>query len=93
MFALWPMGRDGDILGKNPKILLKNRQILEKMYSYFIFTSILNPHEFFHDKCHRLSFLMSQTWFVCSIGPFGANTADFFLRKSVKLLPVNSTVF
>jgi hypothetical protein len=31
MFALWPMGRDGHILGQNHKILLKNRQILEKM--------------------------------------------------------------
>jgi hypothetical protein len=30
MFALWPMGRYGDILGQNHKILLKNRQILEK---------------------------------------------------------------
>jgi hypothetical protein len=31
MFALWPMGRYGDILGQNYKILLKNRQILKKM--------------------------------------------------------------
>jgi hypothetical protein len=45
MFALWPMGRDGDILGKNHKILLKNRQILEKMYNHIIFASILNPCE------------------------------------------------
>jgi hypothetical protein len=29
MFALWPMGRYGDILGQNHQILLKNRQILE----------------------------------------------------------------
>jgi hypothetical protein len=30
MFALWPMGRIGDILGQNHKTLLKNHQILEK---------------------------------------------------------------
>jgi hypothetical protein len=30
MFALWPMGLDGDILGQSHKILLKNRKILEK---------------------------------------------------------------
>jgi hypothetical protein len=40
MFALWPMGRSGDILGQIHKILLKNRQILEKMYNHFIFISI-----------------------------------------------------
>jgi hypothetical protein len=64
MFALWPMGRYRDILGQNHKILLKNRQILEKIYNHFIFNSILNPSEYSCDKCHRLSFLMSQTWFV-----------------------------
>jgi hypothetical protein len=61
------------------------------MYNHFIFTSILNPCEFSHAKCHRLSFLMSQTQLVCTIDHFGAKTADF-LRKSVKLLPVNSIV-
>jgi hypothetical protein len=30
MFALWPMGRYGDILGQNYKILLKNCQMFEK---------------------------------------------------------------
>jgi hypothetical protein len=45
MFALWPTGRYGD-----HKILLKNRQILEKMYNHLIFTSILNPSEFSYDK-------------------------------------------
>jgi hypothetical protein len=30
MFALWPKGHYGDILGQNHMILLKNRQILEK---------------------------------------------------------------
>jgi hypothetical protein len=30
MIALWLMGRYGDILGQNHKILLKNRQILGK---------------------------------------------------------------
>jgi hypothetical protein len=90
MFALWPKGRYEDILGQNHKILLKNRQIWGKMYNYFIFTSILNSCECSYDKCNRLSFLMSQTRFVCSFGHFGAKTADF-LRKSVKLLPVNSS--
>jgi hypothetical protein len=39
MFALWPIGRYGAILGQNHKILLKNRQILEKMYNHIVFTS------------------------------------------------------
>jgi hypothetical protein len=91
MSALWPMGRYGDILGQNHKILLKNRQILEKMCNHFIFTSILNPCESSYDKCYRLSFLISQIRFGCSIGHFGAKTVDCG-RKSVKLLSVNSTV-
>jgi hypothetical protein len=74
MLALWPMGRYGDIVGQNHKILLKNRQILKHMYSY--------------DKYHRLSFLMSQTWFVYSVGHFGTKTTGIG-RKSVKLLRVN----
>jgi hypothetical protein len=77
MFALLPMERYGDILGQNHKILLKNRQILEKMCNHFISTSTLNPCESSYDECHRLSFLMSQTQFVCSISHFGAKTADF----------------
>jgi hypothetical protein len=76
MFALWPMGRYGDIFGQNYQILLKNRQILEKMHNNFIFTSVFNPCESSYDKCHRLSFFMSQTRFVCSIGHFGAKTKD-----------------
>jgi hypothetical protein len=74
MFALWPMGRYRDILGQNHKILLKNRQILEKMNNHFIFTSILNPSKFSYDKYHRLSFRISQTVFVFYIGHFGAKT-------------------
>jgi hypothetical protein len=77
MFALWPMGRYRYILGQNHKILLKNRQILEKMCNHFIFTSILNLCEYFYNKCHRLSFLMFQTQFVCSIRHLEAKTADF----------------
>jgi hypothetical protein len=92
MFAIWPKGHYGDILGQNHKILSKNRQILEKMYNHFIFTSILNPCDSSNDKCHGVSFLMSQTSFVWSIAYFGAKTADYW-RKSVKLLPVNSMVF
>jgi hypothetical protein len=71
------MGRYGDIWGQNHPILLKTRQILEKMYNHFIFISILNFSEYSYDKCHRLSFLMSQTRFVYSIGHFGAKTTDF----------------
>jgi hypothetical protein len=71
------MERYGDILGQNHKILLKNRQILEKMGIHFIFTRILNPCDSSHDKCHRLLFLMFQIRFMCSIGQFGAKTADF----------------
>jgi hypothetical protein len=41
MFALWPMGLDGDILGQNHKILLKNRQLLEKNVSSFYFHQYL----------------------------------------------------
>jgi hypothetical protein len=78
MFALWPMGRYGDIWGQNHKILLKNRQILEKMYNHFIFNSILNPDEYSYDKCHRLSFLISQTRFVYSIGHLGAKPQIFY---------------
>jgi hypothetical protein len=58
------------------------------MYNHFILTSILNFSESSYDKCHRLSFLMSQTQFLCYIGHLGAKTTDF-LRKSLKLLPVN----
>jgi hypothetical protein len=64
MFALWPTGRYGDSLGQNHTILLKNRQILEKMYNHFIFNSILNPSGYSYDKCHRLSFVMPQTLLV-----------------------------
>jgi hypothetical protein len=77
MCALWLMGSYGDILGQIHKILLKNRQILEKMYNHFIFTSFLNSFESSYDKYHRVSLLISQTRFVCSIGHFGAKTADF----------------
>ena len=91
MFALWLKQRYGDILGQNHKILLKNRQILEKMYNHFIFTSILNSSKFYNGKYYMLSLVMSQTLFMYSIGHFGAKTTDF-LRKPVKLLPVNSSL-
>jgi hypothetical protein len=77
MFAIWPLGCYGDILGQNHEILLKNRQILEKIYHYFIFITDLNPSESSDDKCHRLSFMMSQTRFVYFIGHFGAKKAEF----------------
>jgi hypothetical protein len=56
---------------------LKNRQILEKMYNHFIFTSILNLCKPSRDKCHRLSLLMSQILFMCPIGHFRAKPTDF----------------
>jgi hypothetical protein len=59
------------------------------MYIHFIFNSIFNPCEYSYDKCHRLSFLMFQTRFVYFIGHFETKTTYFFLRKSVKILPVN----
>jgi hypothetical protein len=39
--------------------------------------SILNTSESSDDKCHRLSFLMSQNKVCISIGHFGAKTAFF----------------
>jgi hypothetical protein len=81
IIALWLMGRNGDILGQDHKILLKNRQILgKKICNHFIFTSILNPCESSYDKCHRLSFLMSQTRFACSIGHFGEKPQIYFTK-------------
>jgi hypothetical protein len=81
MFALRPMGRYGDILGQNHKILLKNRQILEKKYNHFIFTSVVHPCDSSYDKCYRLSFCMFQTQFVCSFSHFGAKTTYSFYEK------------
>jgi hypothetical protein len=43
-----------------------------KMHNYFIVSSILNPDKSCNDKYHRLSFLMSQKWFVYFIDLFGA---------------------
>jgi hypothetical protein len=53
----------------------------EKMYNHFIFTGFSNPCESSYAKCHRVSFLLSHTRFVCSIGNFGAKTADFFYEN------------
>jgi hypothetical protein len=50
---------------------------LEKMHNYFIVISILNPDKSSYDKYHRLSFLISQTWFVYFIDHFGAKNAEF----------------
>jgi hypothetical protein len=65
-----PLGRYGAILGQNRKILL------EKMHNYFIVISISNPGNSY-DKYHKLSFLMSRTWFVYFIDHFGAKNAEF----------------
>jgi hypothetical protein len=63
--------------GQNHKILLKNAK---KMYNNFIFTSILNPSESSYDKCHRLSFLMSETQFLCYIGHIGTKTHRYLTK-------------
>jgi hypothetical protein len=47
------------------------------MHNYFIVISILTPDKSSFDKYHRLSFLMSQTWFVYFIDHFGATNANF----------------
>jgi hypothetical protein len=72
-----PHGELRRYFGTKHKILLKNRQILEKMYNHFIFTSILNPSKYSGGKCHRLSFIISQIRFVYFIGHFGAETAEY----------------
>jgi hypothetical protein len=60
MFALWPSGRYGDILGQTHRILLK-----KKLLNYFIIIlNILNPKESFYNKCHMSSLRMSQKLFV-----------------------------
>jgi hypothetical protein len=46
------------------------------MHNYFIVISIQNPDKSFYDKYHRLSFVMSQTWFVYFIDHFGAKYAE-----------------
>jgi hypothetical protein len=77
MFALWPIGRYGDICGQIHNTLLKNRQILENMNNHLIFTNIFTLNKYFYDRWHKLSSLMSQTRFVYSFGHFGANITDF----------------
>jgi hypothetical protein len=56
--------------------MAKSLKIGEKIHNYFIVISISNPNKFY-DKYHRLSFLMSQTWFVNFIDHFGAKNAEF----------------
>jgi hypothetical protein len=66
--------------GKIIRFYWKIAKYWEKMYNHFIFNSVLNLCESSYDKCHRLSFLMSQTRFVCSIGHFWAKTAVFEMK-------------
>ena len=47
------------------------------MHNHFVVISILNPDESSYDKYHRLSFLISQTWFVYFIDHVGAKNAEF----------------
>jgi hypothetical protein len=47
------------------------------MHNYFIVICILDPDMSFYDKYHRLSFLISQTWFVYFIDHFGAKNPEF----------------
>jgi hypothetical protein len=65
---------------KSKDFMEKSPNIENKMCNHFIFTSILNPCESSYDKCHRLSFNMSQTWFVCSIGHFRVKHRRFFMK-------------
>jgi hypothetical protein len=50
------------------------------MYNYFIVISISNPDKS-NDKYHKLSFLMSQTWFVYFIDNFGAKNEEFLYEN------------
>jgi hypothetical protein len=59
----------------------------KKMYKYLIVISILNPDKSSYDNYHRMSFLMSQTWFVYFIDHFGAKNADFFKMKTMNFIP------
>jgi hypothetical protein len=44
---------------------------------HFIVIIISNPDKSSHDKYHKLSFVMSQTWFVYFTDPFGAKMQNF----------------
>jgi hypothetical protein len=57
--------------------MVKALKIGKKCIIIFIVISILNPDKSSSDKYHRLSFLMSQTWFVYFIEYFGAKNAEF----------------
>jgi hypothetical protein len=67
LFVLLCLGRYGDILGQNHKILLKNHWKLGKLYNYFIIICILNPKESFYNKCHRLSLCLKNDLFIVLI--------------------------
>jgi hypothetical protein len=56
--------------------MAKSLKIGKKIHNYFIVISISNPNKSY-DKYHRLSFFMSQTWFVNFIDHFGAKNAKF----------------
>jgi hypothetical protein len=56
--------------------MAKSLKIGEKMHNYLIVISISNPNKSYY-KYHRLSFLMSQTVFVCFIDHFGAKNEEF----------------
>jgi hypothetical protein len=49
----------------------------KKMHNYFIVVSILNPDKSSRDRYHRLSFLMSKTWFVYFMDHIGGKHAGF----------------
>jgi hypothetical protein len=67
--------------------MAKSLEIGKKMHNYFIVTTNSNPGKS-DDKYHRLSFLMSQTWFVYFIDHFGAKNAEFEM-KTMNLMPIN----
>jgi hypothetical protein len=62
MFALWTMGRYGDILGQNHRILKKNRQYWEKCViflflpvSYILVNLLMINVTGYHFRCHKHS--------------------------------------
>ena len=62
------------------------------MQNYFIVIIILNPDKSSHDKYHRLSFLMSQTFCVYFIDHFGAKNAEF-LNENHELYTYKISLF
>jgi hypothetical protein len=72
-----PCGVTELFLGKIIRFYGKITENWKKMPNYFIVISILNLDKSLYDKYQRLSFLMSQTWFVFFIDHYGAKMQNF----------------